>query len=183
MSFQNILVALDDSPLSKAVFARALEMAQAHYATMMLFYCLTKEMLSDPLAGVPVELGLYPELLDNLHQTEHLRLDKRKKQVQAMLGDYCTTAISQGVPAEFDYKIGEPGECLCEQAKSWGADVIVVGRRGRTGLTEALLGSVSNYVVHHAPCSVLVIQQVDTLQSAVSSVATGSRTKPASSLK
>ncbi|MGC1393382.1 MAG: universal stress protein [Coleofasciculaceae cyanobacterium] len=38
--------------------------------------------------------------------------------------------------------------------------MVVVGRRGRTGLAEAFLGSVSNYVVHHAPCSVLVIQEV-----------------------
>lgn len=33
-----------------------------------------------------------------------------------------------------------------------------MGRRGHKGLSEILLGSVSNYVVHHAPCSVLVLQ-------------------------
>jgi phage terminase large subunit GpA-like protein len=33
----------------------------------------------------------------------------------------------------------------------------MVGHRGRTGLSEFLLGSVSNYVMHHAPCSVLVV--------------------------
>ncbi|RMG10302.1 MAG: universal stress protein, partial [Cyanobacteria bacterium J055] len=36
--------------------------------------------------------------------------------------------------------------------------LIIVGRRGRQGIEEAVLGSVSNYVVHHAPCSVLAIQ-------------------------
>ncbi|WP_442949349.1 universal stress protein [Nostoc sp.] len=41
---------------------------------------------------------------------------------------------------------------------SWGADLIVLGRRGLKGFAELLAGSVSNHVVHHSPCSVLVVQ-------------------------
>lgn len=48
---------------------------------------------------------------------------------------------------------------ICELARNWNADLIILGRRGRTGLSELLLGSVSNYVLHHAPCSVLTVQQ------------------------
>jgi nucleotide-binding universal stress UspA family protein len=55
---------------------------------------------------------------------------------------------------------GDPGHSICESAQNWGADLIVLGRRGRTGFAEAFLGSVSNYVVHHASCSVFVIQEV-----------------------
>ena len=47
-----------------------------------------------------------------------------------------------------------------ESSQNWEADLIVIGRRGHQGLSEILLGSVSNYVVHHAPCSVLVVQGV-----------------------
>jgi len=36
--------------------------------------------------------------------------------------------------------------------------LVVVGRRGHSGLSELFLGSVSNYVLHRAPCSVLTIQ-------------------------
>jgi hypothetical protein len=36
-----------------------------------------------------------------------------------------------------------------------------MGRRGRTGISELLLGSVSNYVTHHATCSVLIVQGKD----------------------
>ncbi|NEO28803.1 MAG: universal stress protein, partial [Kamptonema sp. SIO4C4] len=35
---------------------------------------------------------------------------------------------------------------------------VIIGRRGRVGLSEILLGSVSNYVLHHAPCAVMVVQ-------------------------
>ncbi|MEY3330640.1 MAG: hypothetical protein RLZZ115_3525 [Cyanobacteriota bacterium] len=43
--------------------------------------------------------------------------------------------------------------------KKWGADLVIVGRRNRSELAELFLGSVSNYVVHHVKCSVLVVQQ------------------------
>ena len=46
-------------------------------------------------------------------------------------------------------------------ANSWQADMIIVGNRGRSGLSEFFLGSVSNYVMHHAPCSVLVVHNAD----------------------
>jgi nucleotide-binding universal stress UspA family protein len=53
---------------------------------------------------------------------------------------------------------GAPGEVLCELAGTLGADVVVVGSRGRGVIKRALLGSVSSYVVHNAPCPVLVVR-------------------------
>jgi nucleotide-binding universal stress UspA family protein len=51
---------------------------------------------------------------------------------------------------------GHPAEVLVRAA--CGADMLVVGSRGYGGFTGALLGSVSHYCVHHAPCPVLVIR-------------------------
>ena len=51
---------------------------------------------------------------------------------------------------------GHPAEVLVRAAR--GADMLVVGSRGHGGFTEAVLGSVSQYCVHHAPCPVLVIR-------------------------
>lgn len=52
--------------------------------------------------------------------------------------------------------LGAPGKMIVETAQEWGADLIVVGSHGYGFWSRTLLGSVSDSVVHHAPCSVLV---------------------------
>ena len=51
---------------------------------------------------------------------------------------------------------GPAGPAICDAAEAEQVDVIVMGSRGRGGLRRAVLGSVSDHVVRHAPCSVLV---------------------------
>lgn len=51
---------------------------------------------------------------------------------------------------------GAPGPAICDMAVEIGADVIVMGSRGHGGLRRAVLGSVSDHVVRHAPCPVLI---------------------------
>ena len=53
---------------------------------------------------------------------------------------------------------GPPDQQIIEKAKEWKAELIVVGSHGR-GFWGRLLGSVSTGVVHHAPCSVLVVRK------------------------
>jgi nucleotide-binding universal stress UspA family protein len=52
--------------------------------------------------------------------------------------------------------VGDAGRGICELAEEVGASVVVIGSRGHGGLKRALLGSVSDHVVRHAPCPVLV---------------------------
>lgn len=54
---------------------------------------------------------------------------------------------------------GQPADALLAQGAD--ADLIVVGRRGLGGFKTLLLGSVSQQVVHHATCPVVVVQQPD----------------------
>jgi nucleotide-binding universal stress UspA family protein len=51
---------------------------------------------------------------------------------------------------------GDAGPAICDVAKELSAGAIVIGSRGRGGLRRALLGSVSDYVVRNAPCTVIV---------------------------
>jgi nucleotide-binding universal stress UspA family protein len=51
---------------------------------------------------------------------------------------------------------GGPGPAVCDFAEQVSATVIIAGTHGRGGFKRALLGSVSDYIVRNAPCSVLV---------------------------
>ncbi|NJO79057.1 MAG: universal stress protein [Cyanobacteria bacterium RM1_2_2] len=157
MSFRRILAAIDQSPLSQTVFEQALDLAKDNQAQLLLFHCLTADLVTTapPFAG---ELGLSPQLVSQAYQSHYLRFDEQLRQVQLLLHQYYQTATQQGIGTECDYRTIEPGQGLCQAAQRWNADLIVLGRRGRKGLSEALLGSVSNYVMHHANCAVLVIQ-------------------------
>jgi nucleotide-binding universal stress UspA family protein len=57
-----------------------------------------------------------------------------------------------------DVLIGSPESRIVEMADEIKPDLIVVGSHGYSGWERLLLGSVSDAVVHHAPCSVMVVR-------------------------
>jgi nucleotide-binding universal stress UspA family protein len=61
--------------------------------------------------------------------------------------------------AQLHLRLGRPDEEIVALAEELGAGLIVLGSRGRGGVRRALLGSVSNSVVHHGHCPVLVVRQ------------------------
>ncbi len=64
-----------------------------------------------------------------------------------------------GVTAETAIKDGDPGKVIVNQAKEWGADLIVLGSHGHSRVVRMLLGSVAKYVVDQAPCSVEIVHR------------------------
>ena len=68
------------------------------------------------------------------------------------------------VPADFSgawevqVTTGDPADAIVSEAAQLGADLIVMGTHGRTGLQHVLLGSVAEKVVRHASCPVLTIR-------------------------
>lgn len=165
MSFHKILVAIDESPLSSAVFTAALDLAQSNKASIRLLHCINVDVVAEPMMPSALDatlpLGSMPTNDYQAYQTQQILMERQIEEAQVVLKRYHDEATSHGILTESNYEVGEAGHMLCEVAKDWGADLVVVGRQGLTGLSEALLGSVSNYVVHHAPCSVLVIQKVE----------------------
>lgn len=54
---------------------------------------------------------------------------------------------------------GSAAKAIVEAAQEWGADLIVIGSHGYGFWNRVLVGSVSQAVVHHAPCSVLIVRR------------------------
>jgi nucleotide-binding universal stress UspA family protein len=156
--FKRILVALDHSDQAEAVFAHALNLARDDDSRLMVLHILTADVVpaSDFMAAAYTGIyGAYSPV--TLADAQHY-VEEAIAQAQEWLGSLCETAQTQGIPSEYDCRRGDPGHRICEFAKNWEADLIILGRRGRSGLSEMMLGSVSNYVLHHATCSVLIVQ-------------------------
>jgi nucleotide-binding universal stress UspA family protein len=66
---------------------------------------------------------------------------------------------SSGLDASWSVYEGDPAATIIEVAKRTGADLVVVGTHGRTGLSRLLLGSVARNVLQHAHASVLVLRE------------------------
>lgn len=155
MRYQKILVALDRSSQSEIVFEQALELAKKEEAALMLFHCLPFEM-----QGVGSYADVFGRQLINFSAELQKVLDQESEQARQFLRNYCQKAMEQGISTEWDVKIGDAGSRILELAKAWDADLVIVGRRGHRGLAEIVMGSVSSYVIHQAPCSVLVVQGI-----------------------
>jgi nucleotide-binding universal stress UspA family protein len=56
-------------------------------------------------------------------------------------------------------EVGDIANTVCRIAEDLGVDLIVVGSHGRSGFGRLFLGSVSEHVVRHAPCPVLVVRE------------------------
>jgi nucleotide-binding universal stress UspA family protein len=155
--FQRILVAVDDSPISEQAFDEALDLAKQSHATLLLFHALSTN--SQPGTVVPTLIPYYyPMVTDAVMEQYREQWEAAEKQGLEQLRSLAAKATSQGVPTEFTQNIGNPGPLICQMAQNWQADLIVLGRRGHSGLNEWLMGSVSNYVMHHATCPVLAVQ-------------------------
>ena len=75
-----------------------------------------------------------------------------------MVQSKADTGKNAGFQTEFTQLRGSPGREICKLAQEWNTDLIVMGRRGHSILSELVLGSVSSYVIHRAHCSVHIVQ-------------------------
>jgi nucleotide-binding universal stress UspA family protein len=70
-----------------------------------------------------------------------------------------TAAALSGTDVAKRVEIGDPANTICRVGEELDVDVIVLGSHGRTGLSRLFMGSVSEHVVRHATCPVLVVRE------------------------
>ena len=149
-----ILAAIDNSHRSEDVFHTSVSLAQAR-ATLMLLHILSEK---DPDYPILPTYAYYSALKGNDGGVLQQKFYEYEQQEAELLRNLARKAIALGVDTEYAQLSGVIGEEICEFASNWSADLILIGSRGFKGLKEMFLGSVSNYVTHHAPCSVLIVR-------------------------
>jgi nucleotide-binding universal stress UspA family protein len=144
-----IVVGVDGSPASRAALRWAAEEAELRGARLVALHAWAY------VPAAPIgEPGMIPMPAGDLAG----QLDAEQAAADAELQDALGEAFPEKPPVEIESKLveGDPAEALVAEAE--GADLVVVGSRGRSGIKSVLLGSVSGHVVHHAPCPVVVVK-------------------------
>jgi nucleotide-binding universal stress UspA family protein len=138
--FENILVAYDGSPTSRAALAQAYELAQTEHAEVTV---LTVEPTVAPLAALaPVSVeGLRAEL----HDWAGARLREAE------------TGAPDGLTVHTVQRKGHVGEEVVAEIESGGYDLVVLGSRGHGRIASEILGSVNSHVHFHAKVPTLTI--------------------------
>ena len=142
MAIRSILVADDMLEDSQAAFLEAVDLAKAARAKLTI---VTVVPMVSPAFGVPVPIGdSFAAILE--------AATKRLEAIKARL-------LSEGV-AEVETALleGDPVDRVVAFAEKNKPDLIVVGSRGLSPTGRFLLGSVSDGILHHVHCSVLVVR-------------------------
>jgi nucleotide-binding universal stress UspA family protein len=141
--FNSILVPVDFSGCSDAALDAAVELAQKLGAKLRLVHVYhPPTLMFDPYGIQPAE----PFLLE-APEAARKRLEQELKKVEAA-----------GVQVEADVRQGVPAEEIVAEARECGADLIVMGTHGHTGLEHVLLGSVAERTVRLSDSPVLTVK-------------------------
>ena len=146
-----ILIATDGSDYSKAAVEECCRLLIRPENTEVMIVSAYEDaypIMAEPYA---ISADYYQKLDDAVSEMASNFVSEAKKMVRDAFP-------SAEFPIETEVLRGPPDQQIIEKANAWDADIIVVGSHGR-GFWGRLLGSVSNGVVHHAECSVLVVRK------------------------
>lgn len=140
---ERIVVGVDGSETSQAALRWAIEEAESHASSVEAVHAWHQ--------GAYIGGGAYG--LDTGMIDPTIYRDAGERVLNAVVDAEDESGLAS--PVRRLLANDSPAHALLDAAK--GADLIVVGSRGRGGFAGLLLGSVSQQVVHHAPCPVVVI--------------------------
>jgi nucleotide-binding universal stress UspA family protein len=137
LPIDQIVVPVDFSEHSRRALADAIEVAQQFGSRIHLVHA----------SDLPEKIPLADEWCQAM-----------KEEIARALDTYVDLAREAGVPAEIHLSDGQPWQAIVHLADEVGADLIVMGSHGRTGISHAFLGSVAERTLRTASCPVLVVK-------------------------
>ncbi len=140
---KTILVPIDFSDNALSVVEWGTHLAEIHNSQVVLFHAYHLPVEFQQLEGA----YLPPDFWANV-----------KAEAQQSLSRFETELRAKGLEVESVVREGYAATAIVEEATEIGADLIVIGTHGLSGLKHMLLGSIAERVVQKAPCPVLTVK-------------------------
>lgn len=141
-----ILLAIDGSPASDAAVAEVARRPWPAESSVRVLSVAPSLLPAEPLAWYAPGVDL-----DAMEQ-------QGRTHAAAIVDGAAARLRAAGLDVETKVLLGQARAVLIEEAEAWPADLIVIGSHGHTAMHRLLLGSVAQYVVAHALCSVEVVR-------------------------
>jgi len=137
---EKLLLPTDGSKFSEGAIREAINLAKN---------CSSKIFVLSVVEMNPEFEALAPEIIEKMERETRQHLESVKSR-----------ALKEGVDCEIIVHEGEePYRYIVDEAAKKQVEMIIMGRRGRTGLKRLMMGSVTARVIGHSPCKVLVIPE------------------------
>jgi nucleotide-binding universal stress UspA family protein len=142
MKIKCVLLPTDLSEFADRAMRQAVELAVQNHARLEIFHVLTLDREDTPHVK---------EALDDY-------LDKVEEEVFADLSERTEAIKTRGIEVNVSVaRSFSPFEAIMDKIADVGADIVVMGTHGRTGIGKLLMGSVAEKIVRHAPCHVMTL--------------------------
>jgi nucleotide-binding universal stress UspA family protein len=141
-----ILLAVDNSKYSEAATDAIIRQLKPQDTEVRVLH--VKEQPAHLTAG---GMAGYDPALDS-------ELKQEAVDAEALVANTAALLRSKGYAVTASAECGDPKHKIIDVAEEWGAELIVLGSHGRSGLTRFLIGSVSEAVARYAHCSVIIVR-------------------------
>ena len=139
--YSKILVGIDGSEASRRALRTAIELAGTHGATVHAL-------------GVEEHLPHYAATAGEVEEAK----EEQDTFFGRVMEDARRVAQEHGVPLTTEVRAGNAAQQIVLAASEGSADLIVLGAKGHSVIRDFLLGTTTDRVTHHAPCSVLIVR-------------------------
>lgn len=136
------LLAVDGSDASRQAENVLVNYLESDAPELLVMNVIEQE--PNPMADPESKADMQTELID---------------QAESLLEGVTSRLEEKGFDVETSVEHGHPGTIICQRAEERGAEGIFMGRRGMGAAGELLMGSVSQHVIHHAPCPVTLVSE------------------------
>jgi len=138
-----VLCPLDFSEHAPDVLEWAIHVAQEHGSRVVLLHAYHLPVEFQQVEGAYLPADFWSNV---------------KAEAEESLTRYAEQVRAAGLECDLVVREGYPATVIEDAAEELGADLIVIGTRGHTGLKHLLLGSIAERVVQKAPCPVLTVK-------------------------